>query len=94
MKFAYLKRFIPYSLAVISMLVIGWAAWRLARHPDAGAYWSSSSGVIEWVQVDGPADDLLRPGERVLSIDGAPLSTTFLFSDKQPGDWVFFYHRS
>jgi hypothetical protein len=33
-----LRRFAPYSLAVLSLLVMAWATWRIVCHPDAGIY--------------------------------------------------------
>jgi signal transduction histidine kinase len=90
MKLHRLKVLAPYTLALLSAAVIGWAAWRLIRHPDAGAYWSSIAGNIVWVQPGGPADGFLKLGDRILAIDGEQLSDVLLFQDKQPGDWANF----
>ncbi len=75
-----------YALALASLLFMGWTAWRLARHPDAGVTWSFTTGLVATVDPAGPAAGRLRPGDHVLTIDGLPPQQTLFYPNKQAGD--------
>ena len=47
----------PFALALTSLFVIGWAAWRLSTFPYDGAEWSSLTGEVAQV-------DFIRRGIR------------------------------
>lgn len=79
-----------YALALGSLLLTGWSAWRLARHPNAGVTWSYVTGLIETVDPRGPAAGQLHPGERLLAIDGLAPNQALFYPGKQPGDTVIF----
>ncbi|MCC6188896.1 MAG: hypothetical protein IT318_07665 [Anaerolineales bacterium] len=79
-----------YALAVGSLLLTGWSAWRLARHPHAGITWSYVTGLIETVDPRGPAAGRLHPGERLLAIDGLAPNQALFYPGKLPGDSVIF----
>ncbi|MCC6191846.1 MAG: hypothetical protein IT318_22685 [Anaerolineales bacterium] len=79
-----------FALALGSLLLTGWATWRLVRHPNAGVTWSHVTGLIEAVDPAGPAAGRLHPGERLLAIDGLAPSQALFYPDKVPGDSVTF----
>src|SRR5574337_2980 len=79
-----------YALALGSLLLASWAAWRLARHPNAGVTWSFVTGLIETVDPVGPAAGRLHPGERLLAVDGLPPQQALFYPGRQVGDTVVF----
>jgi signal transduction histidine kinase len=78
-----------FGVALASLLLIGWAGWRLTRHPDIGASWSPQTGIVDHVNPAGPAAGGLQPGDHILAVDEAANSAEILyFPGKHPGDSV------
>lgn len=82
--------FAPFILIVFSLLGIGWSARELISSPYAGADWSQSTGVVVSVDIDGPANGLIRVGDRILTIDGIPRHTASSQATKAVGDTIRF----
>lgn len=78
----------PFVLAAVSLGLMAWAAWRLAQRPEIGASWSSSTGVVAAVVPGTPASNWLRPGDRILSIEGLPIRIARPLAYRRAGETV------
>lgn len=82
--------FALFVIAVVALFFISWATWRMIHHPDTGSNWSVRTGIVDSIDPDGPAAGQLQLGDRVLSIDGAPIQEALLLLNQRAGDSVNF----
>lgn len=82
--------FAPFILIIFSLLGITWSIRELVRSPYTGADWSQSTGVVVAVDVDGPANQQIRVGDRIIAIDGLPLHAASSHATKAVGDTIRF----
>jgi signal transduction histidine kinase len=72
---------------LLSFLLMCWAVWYLVQVPRVGAYWSASTGIVDGIEEDGPAVGLLHLGDRILTINGAPIQEAHaLFTARSGAD--------
>ena len=75
-----------YALGIFSCTLLAWSVWYLLQKPDTGFLWELSSGRVRQVFPGSPAQNLLRPGDVILSMDGKPVSEAFLLPQKSAGE--------
>jgi signal transduction histidine kinase len=90
-QFERLYLFALFLLSLVSLIILGYAAFYLARWPDDGVSWSSSTAEVDWVNSSGPAAGVLQRGDVIIDWDGFPLNQNLsLYSGSRPGDPVEF----
>jgi signal transduction histidine kinase len=62
----------PFTLALGTLLLIGWALWQFIALPYSGVVWDVRSGIVNSVDPQGPAEGWIRPGDRIVAIDEVP----------------------
>lgn len=82
--------FAPFILIIFSLLGITWSVRELVRSPYTGADWSQSTGAVVTVDVDGPANQRIRVGDRIIAIDEIPLNAASSHATKAVGDTIQF----
>lgn len=80
----------PFALALIGLLLIGWSAWQFNNGLFIGVDWDRSTGVVAKVDRRGPATDQLFPGDRIVSINNAPLMGLSMSPTTRSGDQLRF----
>jgi two-component system phosphate regulon sensor histidine kinase PhoR len=82
-------RGIPFILALISLIIIGWSAYLILNYPHDGILSLSPTGVIRELDLFGRDDNHLQVGDTVVSIDGVRYRDAVgFYQDKQAGDSV------
>jgi len=85
--------FLPFVSALIVLGFMAWTTRLLARYPDDGIYSMQSSGEINLLWSNGPAQGRLQVGDIVLRIDEVPYEKFLTYSPglgKSTGDVVDF----
>jgi signal transduction histidine kinase len=73
------------TLAITVLLIIAWTGWQVIQQPDIGALWTEQ-GDVYYAHTSS-----LQVGDRVLSIDGTPVSESlFPYYSWARGDLVHF----
>ena len=80
--------FSQFVVALLCLSLIGWTGSSLLSRPYDGVDWLPRTGIVSAVDPAGPAAGLLRPGDRIVLVDGAPPQQTPLYSSKRIGDPV------
>jgi signal transduction histidine kinase len=75
-----------YALGIFSCALLAWSVWYLLQSADAGFLWDLSSGRVTQVFAGSPAQNLLRSGDIILSMDGSPVSEVYLLPQKGAGE--------
>ncbi|HSO26513.1 MAG TPA: PAS domain S-box protein, partial [Anaerolineales bacterium] len=76
------------AIALICLLLIGWAAGRAVVDPYDGLYFQPT-GMVYGVDARGPAYGRLEVGDILIRLDEQPIGQIeSLYADKSPGDWV------
>lgn len=73
-----------------TLLLLGWAGLLIVQHPYSGLSWSYKSGVVSYVDPQGPADASFQVGDRILAIDGLPPYEARDLPGRKAGDRVSF----
>jgi signal transduction histidine kinase len=87
---ARLFRYAPFLLATGSLFLLGWAGLLIVQHPYSGLSWSYKSGVVSYVDPQGPAAASFQIGDQILAIDGLPPYKARDLPGRQAGDRVAF----
>ena len=85
--------YLPYlAVCVVSLLALGWAGLATWGKPDEGGFATTAGGRIREVVQGGEAWDAgIRVGDRLVAVDGVPLTKLDgLYRDKGPGDTVVY----
>ncbi len=80
--------FAPYILALASLSLIVGLGLILTWYVDLGADWSPSTGLIDQLDPGTPASRVLQLGDRVLAVDGLPITQAPLYPTQRPGGIV------
>ena len=87
---ARLVRYAPFLLATGTLFLLGWAGLLIVQHPYSGLSWSYKSGIVSYVDPQGPAAASFQVGDRILAIDGLPPYKARGLPDRKVGEWVAF----
>jgi len=86
---SYLRDYWLWTLSIIGLSLLVWSFWIRVHFAYDGIQWSNRSSLVTGVDPTGPAAGLLEEGDRILAIDGMPVSQiSSLYLGKQPGDTV------
>lgn len=86
-----LGNYLLWTPSILVLTLLAWAVWLRLQFSYDGALWSNKSGLVTRVDPSGPAADLLEEGDRILAIDGKPISqVTSLYFGKESGYPVSF----
>jgi signal transduction histidine kinase len=80
----------PFSLALATLLLFIWVVWQFVALPYSGVGWSARTGMIDFVDPEGPAAGWLWPGDRILALDNLPLWATRRLPVKHIGEDMSF----
>ncbi len=87
---ARLIRYAPFLLAAGTLFLLGWAGLLIVQHPYSGLSWSYKSGVVSYVDPQGPAAASFQVGDRILAIDELPPYEARDLPGRQASDRVAF----
>jgi signal transduction histidine kinase len=87
---ARLVQYAPFLLATGTLFLLGWTGLLIVQHPYGGLSWSYKSGVVSYVDPQGPAAASFQVGDRILAIDGLPPYEARDLPGRQAGDRVAF----
>jgi signal transduction histidine kinase len=62
----------PFTVALGTLLLLGWALWQFIALPYSGLTWDARSGVVDSVDPQGPTAGWVMPGDRIVAIDEVP----------------------
>jgi signal transduction histidine kinase len=82
----YILKYLLYGFGIFSFVLLAWSVWYLLQSADPGFLWELSSGRVRQVFPGSPAQNLLQPGDVILSMDGSPLSEVYLLPQKGIGE--------
>ncbi len=86
-----LGNYLLWTLAILVLALLAWAVWLRLQYSYDGVLWSNKSGLVNRIDPSGPAAGLLEEGDRILAIDGKPISqVSSLYFGKQSGYPVTF----
>lgn len=81
-------RLLSLGLALVTLLLTGWAATRAMTDPYDGLMFHPT-GLVNGVDAQGPTSGLLEPGDILINIGGQPvLQVEALYAGKEAGDVV------
>lgn len=68
----YWSMIAPFTLALVTLVLLIGVVWQFTPLPYSGVIWGQRSGVVEFVDPEGPASGWILPGDRIVAIDGVP----------------------
>jgi len=84
-----LPKSLPFILALIVFIFTGWSFFQVWNYPDDGIRNLTSTGYISSIDLKGPSNGILYPGDFLIKVDGIPFSEAFpLYKNKNIGDKV------
>jgi PAS domain S-box-containing protein len=82
---------IPFLLALLILFFIGWSFRLVWIYPDDGIRILTPTGMIDSIDVSGPSYSKLIIGDKIIAVDGVPLSEAVPFYvGKESGDQIHY----
>lgn len=86
-----LRNSIPFVLALLVLFFIGWSLMLVWIYPDDGIRILTPTGMIDSIDINGPSFSKLFVGDKILAVEGVPLSEAVPFYiGKQGGDQIHY----
>lgn len=82
----YWSMIAPFTLALVTLLLLIWVVWQFTPLPYSGVIWESRTGIVEFVDPEGPASGWIVPGDRIVAIDDVPFWAIRRLPLKQIGE--------
>jgi two-component system sensor histidine kinase ComP len=80
---------LPFIAVIIALLLILFTSWYMIRIPSDGMEWSRIDGIVYSIHPLSSVEDLIKPGDVLLTIDGLPSSqSASIYATKRPGDTI------
>lgn len=82
----YWSMIAPFTLALATLVLLIEVVWQFTPLPYSGVSWDQRSGVVEFVDPEGPASGWILPGDRIVAIDDMPFWAIRRLPLKQIGE--------
>ncbi|MBV9787159.1 MAG: GAF domain-containing protein [Chloroflexi bacterium] len=82
----YWSMIAPFTLALVTLLLLIWVVWQFTPLPYSGVFWEQRTGIVERVDPEGPASGWIEPGDQIVAIDNVPFWAIRRLPLKQVGE--------